>query len=99
VARFDVHRNAAGEGYLLDVQSDLLAGLNTRIVAPLIPVALAPRPAARLNPVLQFDGDAVVMVTQFLAAVPQKELGRTLGSLEACGDEVSAALDMLFLGF
>jgi hypothetical protein len=39
------------------------------------------------------------MVTQFLAAVPRKELGRALGSLEACGDDISTALDMLFLGF
>jgi toxin CcdB len=99
VARFDVYRNAAGEGYLLDTQSDLLAGLNTRVVAPLMPVSLAPRPAERLNPVFQFDGDTVVMVTQFLAAVPLKELGRSLGSLEAFGDDISAALDMLFLGF
>ncbi|MDA9722028.1 CcdB family protein [Luminiphilus sp.] len=99
MARFDVYRNAAGEGYLLDVQSDLLAGLSTRVVGPLMPVALAPRPAERLNPVFQFDGDTVVMVTQFLAAVPQKELGRSLGSLEAFSDDISAALDMLFLGF
>lgn len=99
MARFDVYCNALGEGYLLDVQSDLLTGLNTRVMVPLIPVASAPRPAERLNPVFQFDGDEVVMVTQFLAAVPQKELGRSLGCLEACVDEISAALDMLFLGF
>lgn len=99
MSRFDVYRNAAGVGYLLDVQSDLLAGLNTRVVAPLIPAASAPRPAERLNPVFQFDGDDVVMVTQFLAAVPQKELGRSLGSLESRAEEISAALDMLFLGF
>lgn len=99
MARFDVYRNTVGEGYLLDVQSDLLTGLNTRVMVPLIPVASAPRPAERLNPVFQFDGDEVIMVTQFLAAVPKEELGLSLGSLEARVDEISAALDMLFLGF
>lgn len=99
MARFDVYRNAAGEGYLLNVQSGLLTGLNTRVVVPLIPVAAAPRPAERLNQVFQFDEVKVVMVTQFLAAVPQTELGRSVGSLDACGDEISSAIDMLFLGF
>lgn len=33
MARFDVFKNEGGTGYLLDVQSDLLSGLNTRAVA------------------------------------------------------------------
>ncbi|CAM5429606.1 hypothetical protein TMEC54S_03045 [Thauera mechernichensis] len=37
MARFDVYRNSAGEGFLLDVQADLLSHLNTRVVVPLLP--------------------------------------------------------------
>ena len=37
MARFDVYRNSAGEGFLLDVQADLLSYLNTRVVVPLLP--------------------------------------------------------------
>ena len=32
MARFDVYRNSAGEGFLLEVQADLLSHLNTRVV-------------------------------------------------------------------
>ncbi|TJV52731.1 MAG: plasmid maintenance protein CcdB, partial [Mesorhizobium sp.] len=33
---------AEGDGYLLDVQADLLEGLSTRIVIPLMPPNMAP---------------------------------------------------------
>lgn len=32
MARFDVFENEGGTGYLLDVQSDLFSGLNSRVV-------------------------------------------------------------------
>jgi toxin CcdB len=51
MARFDIFKNEGEVGYLLDVQSDLLSGLNTRVVVPLLPKSSAPSPAQRLNPV------------------------------------------------
>jgi toxin CcdB len=56
MARFDVYRNAGGTGYLLDVQSDLLRGFNTRVVVPLLPLTEFPKPAKRLNPVFEVEG-------------------------------------------
>ncbi|WP_376689841.1 CcdB family protein [Wenzhouxiangella sp. EGI_FJ10409] len=99
MARFDVYRNAGGAGYLLDVQSDLLQGLNTRVVVPLLPPEEAPQPARRLNPVLKVERTQVVMTTQFLAAVADSELGQAITRLEQDRDEITAALDMLFIGF
>lgn len=99
MARFEFFENKAGAGYLLDVQSDLLGGLNTRIVVPLLPQSSAPLPAQRLNPVFSVDGHEVVMATQYLAAVPERELSLKAGSLAMYQDEISGALDMLFLGF
>lgn len=99
MARFEFFENKAGAGYLLDVQSDLLSGLNTRIVVPLLPKRSAPAPAQRLNPVFSIDGQEVVMATQYLAAVPEGELRIKIGSLAAHQDEIAGALDMLFLGF
>lgn len=99
MARFDVYRNAGGAGYLLDVQSDLLQGLNTRVVVPLLPPEDAPQPARRLNPVLKVERTQVVMTTQFLAAVANSELGQVITCLEQDRDEITAALDMLFIGF
>lgn len=42
MARFDIYPNPVGAGYLLDIQTDLLSGLNTRVVVPLMPVDTAP---------------------------------------------------------
>ena len=99
MARFDVFLNEGGAGYLLDVQSDLLSGLNTRVVVPLLPKSSAPSPAQRLNPVFSIEGQTLVMATQYMAAVPTSELRSGAGSLAEQQDEISAALDMLFLGF
>lgn len=99
MARFDVFENKGGAGYLLDVQSDLLKGLNTRVVVPLLPKSSAPFPAQRLNPVFNIEGQEVVMATQYMAAVPEGELRFGVSSLTEQQDEISGALDMLFLGF
>jgi toxin CcdB len=99
MARFDIFKNEGESGYLLDVQSDLLSGLNTRIVVPLLPKSSAPSPAQRLNPVFRIEGHELVMATQYMAAVPEGELRSAIGSLADKQDEISAALDMLFLGF
>ncbi|AJY52083.1 CcdB family protein [Halomonas sp. KO116] len=99
MARFDIFENKGGDGYLLDVQTDLLSGLNTRVVVPLLPKSSAPSPAQRLNPVFNIQGQEVVMATQYMAAVPEGELCFIAGSLAEQQDEISAALDMLFLGF
>lgn len=99
MARFDIFESAGGAGYLLDVQLDLLSGLNTRVVVPLLPESSGLSPAQRLNPVFGIDGQQVVMATQYMAAVPEGELRSRVGSLAERQDEISAALDMLFLGF
>lgn len=59
----------------------------------------APSPAQRLNPVLSVEGQQLVMVTQYMAAVPEGELRSGVGSLAEDRDQISTALDMLFLGF
>lgn len=99
MARFDLFENDTGTGYLLDVQSDLLSGLNTRVVVPLLPTADAPTPAQRLNPIFEIEGHALMMATQYMAAVPESALRVRTGNLAEQQHEISAALDMLFLGF
>jgi len=99
MARFGVYRNPDGEGYLLDIQADLLSHLNTRVVVPLLPVGIAPKPAGILNPLFEIEGNAVSMVTQFMAAVPAQLLKTTLLNLESRRNEIAAAVDLLFQGF
>lgn len=99
MARFDVYPNPSGPGWLIDVQADLLHGLNTRMVVPLLKLDEAPTPARRLNPVFEIAGEKAVMATQFMAAVPLSILKTPLTNLSAHHDEITGALDMLFLGF
>jgi toxin CcdB len=99
MARFEVFANPGGAGYVLDVQADVLSELNTRIVVPLLPLAQAPVPAQRLNPVFNIGDDQHVMVTQFMAAVPSALLRSPVTSLMGQDSEIMAALDMALVGF
>ena len=105
MARFEVYRNSgphAGDvPYLLDVQSDLLQGLETRVVVPLrrrdrFPAQQMPD---RLTPVFEVDGIACLMETPKLAAVPLRLLKARVASLADHQGEIAGALDFLFLGY
>lgn len=97
--KYDVYPNPGGIGFVVDVQTDLLDGLATRVVVPLMPIKSALIPARLLNPVAEIDGDEHVMVTQFLSAVPAPPLGSPVANLAARADDITRALDMLFQGF
>jgi toxin CcdB len=99
MARFDVYARPGGAGYVLDVQADVLSGLNTRIVVPLLPLFEAPEPAKRLNPVFEIGSEPHVMVTQFMAAVPRTLLRSPVSNLAEQDSEIMAALDMVLIGF
>lgn len=97
MARFDVYRS--DNGLLLDVQADSLPYLETRLVIPLFPPDQAPRPSvAILNPVFDFDDQSLTMMTQYAAALPDRELGKLAGSLAAEDYAIGRALDMLLTG-
>lgn len=103
MAQFDVYRNPSADAktipYLLDVQSDLLAGVTSRIVVPLFHAKHFGRPARRLNPVFQIAGQAFVMSTVELAGVLPSALGARVASLVAHRDEIRDALDFAFQGY
>jgi toxin CcdB len=104
MAQFDVYRNPnpATRGripYLVDVQSELLDSLATRVVVPLCkPAVLKGRLAERLNPVFQVEGRKVCMLTPELAGVPARTLGAPVGNLSAERDAFVAALDLIISG-
>jgi len=97
--KYDVFPNPTGNGFLLDVQADLLSDLNTRVVVPLMPRARAPKPATRLNPTFTIDGETVVMVTQFMAAVPVGVLRTPIEKLDSKFEQITLAIDILIQGF
>ena len=101
MARFDVYINpSAAERrltpYFLDVQNDYIDQLDTRVVIPLRrEVAFGPR-ARDLHPLLQINGDPVVLDTAALGAVPRSELRKPVAHLHDAREPVQAALDTLF---
>jgi len=86
------------DGYVVDVQSDLLSDLQTRVVVPLKPIAEYALPAERLNPVVRISGDNWVLLPQFIATVGLAEIGEKVGEFED-SFALTNALDMVFHGF
>lgn len=96
MAWLDVHpMPGKGEGYMIDVQAELLAHLSTRVVVPLLPEEKLPLPISELNPVFEIRGKRHVMVTQAISAVGGRELKRAVTSLEAQHDSITRALGLL----
>lgn len=98
MARFDVFRLRGSDSLVLDCQADVLRGLSTRLVVPLLPCSDAPPPISRLNPVFAIDGTDFVMMTQFAAAIETRELGPAIGSLVEHDTRIANALDLLVTG-
>lgn len=99
MARFDAYPNPSGTGFLLDVQADLMSHFNTRLVIPLLPLTVAPKPASTLNPVFELDGSPHSLVTQYMAAVPVTLLRQPVANLAGQRGEIIAAIDLLLQGF
>ena len=99
MARFDIHANPDGNGFLLDVQADLMSHLNSRLVIPLVSSGIAPTPMKVLNPIFQLQDATYLMLTQQMAAVSVQMLKRPVLNVNDRRDEVVAAIDLLLQGF
>jgi toxin CcdB len=105
VAQFSVYRNKnprtkATFPFLVDVQSDLLEPLNTRVVVPMTKApALTRKPVSYLMPEVSFQGDRYVLMTPQLAGIGREELGPQTGTLAEERHTVLASIDFLLSGF
>jgi toxin CcdB len=99
MARHDVFQTSDGAGHLLDVQSDLLDIIGTRVMVPLLARDKYTKTFSRLNPEFMVGDQRYVMMTQFITAVPLSILGPTVAKLGDQHDAITKALDMLFQGF
>lgn len=100
--QFDLYRNAnpltqAEIPLLLDVQSDLLASLNTRMV---IPLSRGKGLAGinRLMPEVTVGDDKLLLLTPQMAGIARRELGERVGSLAHLRHDIIAAIDLLITG-
>ena len=101
--QFDVVVNANPEThaqvpYLLVLQSDLLSGLDTRVVAPLIRQEHFGTTMDRLNPFISVDGESFVLSITELAGISVAALGGKIQSAECQRTEIIGAMDFLITG-
>ena len=101
--QFDVVPNPEPEEaryrpYLLVLQSDLVSGFVSAIVAPLI-ARDRMQGASRLNPLLPIKGRDYWLATHELFAVDRRLLRTPVANVEPNRQVIIAALDLLFTGF
>lgn len=102
--QFSVYKNQntatrARVPYLLDVQSNLLSELETRVVVPLYTAAAVKGSALTvLTPRFEVEGKDLVAMTPQLAGISRKELGAEVDQLAHQRDEIIRALDFLITG-
>src|SRR5947208_1130355 len=101
MAQFTVYRNKnpstqSTVPYLLDIQSDLLESLETRVVVPLCPTGAVRGKAMRtLTPVLEIEGESFLLLIPQLAGVSRSELGAPIARIEQQRFVIIAAIDFL----
>jgi toxin CcdB len=99
MGQYDVYAIRGSQDLLLDVQANILSGLSSRVIVPLVLKNPFFTPAPKLNPEFEVRGEIYVMITHLMTSVPMSQLGRPVANLDAGHDRISRALDMLFLGF
>jgi toxin CcdB len=102
MAQFQVYRNPRPSKtdipFLLDIQSDFVK-TPSRVVVPLVRADRYGPLYAQLNPVFSVAGIKVVASVSDLAAVPLREIGKSVADLSSHRADFVAALDFLLSGF
>jgi len=85
--------------YLLDIQSNLLNELRTTVVIPLCPKSIAGNAViSKLCPIFEIANEHYVALTQQIAGVDRKVLGKEICDLSHYRIEAIAALDFIISG-
>jgi toxin CcdB len=104
MAQFDIYANPLAASrdqvpYVVDVQSSFIDQLPSRLVMPLSRLNTSlTRPPANLCPVIEVDGETLVLMPHLAAPVAKQQLRRPVGSLADRAHEISAALDAVISG-
>ena len=104
MAQFTVYENPNRASrktfpFLLDIQADLLSDLRTTIVLPLCPAAMISDDIiTKLCPVVEIQRKRFIVLTQQIAGIDRKILGKAIADLSRCRPEIIAALDFIVSG-
>jgi toxin CcdB len=101
--QFDLFKNpdpvsARRFPYVVVLQSDLLAVIETVVVAPLTP-AHRTKVVPRLMPTVEIAGVEHAILVHDMAAIARAQLKRNVGTAAAKREELIAAIDLVFTGF
>jgi toxin CcdB len=100
MAQFDVHRNGGRHKdtipYVVVVQSSQFDRYQRRVVVPLVRAsAVGKTELPHFNPTFKIRGTALVLHPLEIVSVSVGQLGPKVGSLDADGQQIIAALDEL----
>jgi len=102
--QFDVYANTSkatrsAYPFIVDIQSDTVSEIATRIVVPLgRKVDLKNEQLTRLTPEVTYEGEELLLLVPQIASIPAKTLKNPIGSLSHLRDEIVAALDFAVTG-
>jgi toxin CcdB len=104
MAQFDVYRNPSihqreAIPYMVNVQSDLLDSLPTRLMMPLARPGLVPTSIPRnLCPPADFGGERFHLLAQMVSSFRTRDLGKPVGAVTGRASDIVAALDAVISG-
>lgn len=101
--QYHIYRNGSKNKnypYLIDVQSDLVDLLTTRVVIPLVHASyVQAKLAERICPIIEIEGESFILMTHEMASVDAAILREEVGSALPWRAEIKGAIDFLFDGF
>lgn len=105
MAQFDVYVNPQPESrrfvpYIVDVQSQLIDQLTTRLVMPLSRVGAQQGSLPQnLCPLVEVDREVLSLMPHLAAPIPARLLKKSVASLSHRAAELTGAMDAVLSGF
>ena len=104
MAQYDVYLNPVIGArsvvpYVVNLQSDLISQLPSRLVAPLSRVGLKYSLPNNLSPSFVIEGEALLLMLHEAAPLGERTLGKPIASLSAFSSQILSALDAVTSGF
>ncbi len=96
--QFDIFR-LSDHSLVVVLQHDLIEGLRSRIVAPLVTAAKAGPATKGLNPAIEVSEKLYLIKPEFMSALPVSQLRTKVGDAKHIRDEIIRAVDLLVTGF
>ncbi len=102
--QFDVYTNPSKSTrkaypFIVDIQSDIISDIATRIVVPLGRKAdFKGEELKRLTPTIEYAREELLLLVPQVASIPANVLKNPIGSLSHLRDDIIAALDFAITG-